>query len=323
MMRPLANRRTLGSLALLVLGLASARAGAQLPINELRGVVVSKADGKPLAGVPVVIAHAEKGSITIQNGQISAQGQDVASEELATRNFRLACDALSDADGSFVLRNYSAPTEHWMLAAGNRGVGLALTQSITPSDYNGRQLKIEVEPAAYIQFATLADPTDGETRSQVQLSLIDFGPVAKPATSHFDCDAPESHVQVYAWSNPEAKVARLGPLPAGFTYRVTHSLWSPKLRYDITLFSCTVHLQSGVTTEISLTPAAGQSLAGRITDKRGQPLSNVNVVLHTGGEASVDIGTLSDSDGYYTLANIPTGRHVVELHRHITPNAPT
>src|SRR5262245_3806037 len=67
------NRSAAAMLALLLappLAAAEPRSGEprEKPLNRLKGVVVTKADGRPVAGVTVAMAHATHGSLAIQNG---------------------------------------------------------------------------------------------------------------------------------------------------------------------------------------------------------------------------------------------------------------
>jgi Carboxypeptidase regulatory-like domain len=103
---------------------------------------------------------------------------------------------------------------------------------------------------------------------------------------------------------------------------VTHSLWSPELRFDITLFERIVFMRPGVTEAVSLKAEPGITLSGRITDTKNQPLGNVNVLLRTQSESAVVLGTLSDTEGRYVLNNAPAGTHTLELLRHAKPTAP-
>ena len=73
----------------------------RLLLNTFQGVVISKADGKPLAGVPVVMAHAEKGYLYIgPHGRLSGAGQDRKDrQQFATRDAKTFCDAITDTEG--------------------------------------------------------------------------------------------------------------------------------------------------------------------------------------------------------------------------------
>ena len=55
-------------------------------------------------------------------------------------------------------------------------------------------------------------------------------------------------------------------------------------------------------------PAVFQ-IAGRITDAQGQPIEGVRV--HNGGAGSTYRGVYTDSDGMYTLVNLPAGSHTL------------
>ncbi len=311
----------------LALARPTALAEAQPPptLNTLRGIVVSKADGQPLAGVPVVMAHAEKGYVRVGSGGLDAGGPELLDRRaFVSRNKRSWCDAITASDGSFALRGFDAPNEPWILAAGDRQRGYCVQPRVRPAEHADTPLRLEIDAPAFISIQRLPAPPAASFRAYVALGLVDLDGKSTTAAGPVDLSAvPEAHVRVDAWAeNPEEPVWRLGPFPPGFTYRVTHTIWSPNLRYYITLFERQVFLRPGTTEAVSLESASGVTLSGRISDTKSRPLADVNVLVRMQGESAVVLGTLSDADGRYVLKHVPAGTHTLELLRHAKPTAP-
>lgn len=292
-------------------------------LNTLRGVVVSKLDGKPVADLPVVMAHAARGSLTLRPDEIAASGEELATgETFARRNARAFCDAVSGPDGSFTLRSFGAPDERWMIAAGDAARGFFLRMDVIPKDYAETPLRIELETPAFLVARKPAAPENESFRASIDLALLAASGDGPPAAQDA-CGTGDTHVYVHAWpADPNAADWRLGPLPPGFSYRVARTIWSPELRYTITLFERVVRLAPGANEAVVLEAGPGATLTGRLTDTKGRPLANVNVLARLEGPGGVTIGGLSDEDGRYTLRGLPPGRHTLELLRHAKPTAP-
>jgi hypothetical protein len=311
-------------LSLLAVPVIADMPNAQL--NRLEGVVVSKADGRPLADVPVVMVHAEDGHLTIGSNGVEGSGaQRLDPRAFVTHNVKVACDALTAADGTFVLRSFCAPAERWIVAAGDREHGFYLRAGIVPADYAEAPLRIEIDAPAYVVVDRPPDAPDGSWRGVIRLAVADLAgePGAGGDAGEQD-DDPASHVTVAAWpEKPDEPVWRLGPVPSGFTYRVALSQWSQGLQFHVLTFERRVFLRPGAAERVLLKPEPGLTLSGRITDKKEQPLKNVNVRLHTHGASGIVLGALSDADGRYVIKDAPGGTHTLELLRYAKPPAPT
>jgi hypothetical protein len=138
------------ALALALAPLASAQLQQTPPLNTLRGVVIAKPDGKPLANVPVVMVHAEHGYLTIGSGGINGSGATAEQPDAGSyvaRNKKVVCDAVSASDGSFVLRSFCAPQERWSLAAGDSERGFCLRASVVPAEFSDAPLRKSTRPA--------------------------------------------------------------------------------------------------------------------------------------------------------------------------------
>lgn len=296
-------------------------------LNQLAGVVVRKADGHPVANVSVVMAHAAHGSLDIGPGAaLDAVAQpQLPSRAFVSRNAKLSCDAFTDERGAFVMRGFAAPGEVWNLAAGDREHGICLRTGIIPTDHADKPLRIEIDAPAFITVNRLPDPPKGSFQAAIEVAIAHTrGPETASLGGRVACGAPGTPIRISAWpENADDVVWRLGPFPADCAYRVAHVIWSPRLRYDVTLFERSVFLRPGSTEHLVLAAEPGMTIKGRLTDTANRPLADVNVLLRTQSAAGIVLGALSDDDGRYALDNVPAGTHILELLRHAKPTAPT
>jgi len=304
---------------------AAAQDSAAPTLNTLRGIVVSKEDGRPLARVPVVMAHARRAHLRLGSAGIGGSGENLTEPgAFVSRNAKVVCEAVSAADGTFVLRSFCTPREPWILAAGDPQRGFCLRPGVVPAELAEAGLRLEIEPPAFVEVARLPEPPKASFQASLDFAIVDAAAGGRARDSDIGgLEDLESRINVYAWPQDyEADVWRLGPLPPGYTYRVTHSMWSPALRYPVTLFERSVTLRPGATERVSLESESGVALQGRIADTNNRALADVNVLIRMRGDGAFVMGALTDADGRYTLAHVPAGTHTLELLRHAKPTAP-
>lgn len=340
------------ALCTLALSLARAPAARQVSeaptLNQLHGVVVSRATGQPLAGVPVVMTHGQKGYLTIDETGLdgTAYDRDYRHTEFASHNARLCCDCYTGDDGSFTLLNFAVPDEPWHLAAGRPDVGIAFLANVVPRKHMSELVRIEIDPPSFIVVPRPAAPADTALDARVEIELVlpvsgAYQPagappgLAAPTTQAATTEAaknvpqreqPESRVFCRFYPSDDQqddKVCRMGPLPPGFNYRVGRHVYGRRLSYHATEFERTVHLAPGATEHVSLEAGPGATISGRLTDTHDMPLADVNVTVRASDATGLVIGALSNQDGRYSLAGVPAGGYLLELLRHARPAAPT
>jgi hypothetical protein len=314
--------RALGALGpVLLAGLAH---GSDLPqVNQLEGTVVSKDDGRTVAGVPVVMAHGTRGYLSLDDqGALAQASNERLFGVFPVPNGRYACMTVTDADGHFVLRDFAAPEERWLITAGDAEHGYALETRIKPKDFASRPLRLELEKPSFIGLRP--PKAQADTHAYIVVGLA-RDPEARDSedSAVTDEDEPSEHVAFRSaamWRADAGKPRRLGPLPGGQWYKVTAQSSSGNLPYTAVLFERLVKVAPGETAEVTLEPEGGVTVSGRVSDSDDKPLSKVNVTVKT-ADAFV-IGAVSDQDGEYELRGVPPGTHTLRLLRHAKRTAP-
>ena len=303
--------------ALAALGLVSwaslVYAAEPPPVNQLEGTVVLGKDGQPAVGVPVAMVHRTKGYIRFDDDGLLVRGQDELLFGLfPKRNGQHACQTLTDGNGHFVLRNFAAPADLWLIAAGDDENGYALLTRMKPADHRSEPLRLTLEEPAYIEVESTKVP--GSMRVYTTVSLAE--PDDETAGGAEEEDLSE-HVYFYSrtrWSEGSSKPRRLGPFPSRQRYRVAAQGAGGDVPYTVSLFEKAVELKPGETAEVSLKPTEGLTVTGRVTSSDDKPLDKVNVKIKTADGTL--IGGVSDADGKYELHGVPAGTHTLLLLRH-------
>jgi hypothetical protein len=303
-----------------LLAAVSAGGDRPAPMNELRGIVVFKEDGRPAVGVPVIMAHSEKGYLYFADRDVRGGGEDErVLDYFIKRNSNYFCTAITDEGGRFALTNFTAPDQRWNLAAGDVESECALRTGLRPQDYVERSLRLEIDKPAYV--TTSLPPISQPLRAYLGVALAPETAGEPPDSSGGQgADATERIYFYGEWRGARRSQVRIGPLPGGQRYQVTAYASSRKLPYQATIFARTVTLAPGATETVSLESTEGLALAGRITSTDDKPLAQVNVMVKT-AEGLV-IGTLTDDDGKYELRGVPEGTHKLELLRHAVRKTP-
>ena len=309
-------------------------------INTLRGIVISKADGTPVADVQVVMAHNTEGHVDVGwHGYLGGCGHDEKnSRALARRNVKTFCDTCTDSEGRFTLRSFALPDEPWNLAAGGREHGFVLLTNVVPAEHTDDVLRVELDKPAGITVTPPPDPTDKDLRASVGIALapsrspeptqpVGGQPIEpSPRAAH---ETPEFNVDFYSSGRPRNEEGRetkepwhLGSFPPGFKYRITSYVHGTRLSYRPTIFERTVSLTPGASETLMLESRVGARVSGHVTDTKDRPLADVNVLMKVGAGSGLVIGALTDQKGHYELSGVPSGSHKLELVRYAVRAAP-
>lgn len=324
---PLARQRAIiGAVLAGVLPLAAA--GPPEPakgINRLTGVVVSKADGKPLQGAGVGFANPERGRLSVDDeGRIEAF--DFGERVLfffTKRNSQGAVATSTDAEGRFVLANFAAPDEKGTVVAAHPTHGVVLLPDIVPADYATQPLRIELGDPAFIEVPGRLSP-DKDTRHVVMVQAVAKEGLFRHELPPYDADLYERGVIIFLMRGMRAaETLRLGPLPPDRTYAVSLTARAPRLGYQPTLLSRRVTLAPGQTVKVEVPDEEGAAtVSGRVLDTEGRPLRDVNLTVTVGEQTELILGALTDEAGAYTVRGVPPGRHTIELTRHAVRTGP-
>lgn len=314
--------RALGALGpVLLAGLAHGSDSQQA--NKLEGTVVFKADGRAAGGVPVVMAHGTRGYLAFDDeGLLTHAEHEMLFGVFPVRNGRYACQAVTDANGHFVLRDFAVPDERWLIAAGDAEHGYALQARINPAHFASQPLRLELEQPGFIQLSTPKSPEG--MRVYIRVGLADE-PVPRDGDRSTETEEEDLSERVVfrseaLWREDAGKERRLGPLPGGQRYKVTAQGSSSRLPYPAVLFERLMELAPGATAEVTLEPQEGAIVSGQVTSSEDKPLDKVNVKVRTAD--GLLIGAVSDKEGKYELRGVPPGTHTLQLLRHAKRTAP-
>lgn len=266
--------------------------------NPMRGIVVRKGTGKPLADVLVTIARVHDGEIGV--GATSYFSTD----ELFGEKKRAM--ATTGKDGNFLLNGISTPDELYTLVATNRTAGASLIRKLRPSDYHEKPLRVEIDDPSFVRVWKSPN-VNGRSEISAHVELKDSRVV--PRQEGARDSAKLTLMDPCVWDV-------VGPLLPGLEYDVSKSISTPtNAYYWATIYKHRFTAEAGQTLDLSDWPELGTTLDGRLHATDGTPLSNVNVMVKIDGSEFEIMGTLSDNLGRYEITGLPPGRHTLELSR--------
>jgi hypothetical protein len=171
--------------------------------------------------------------------------------------------------------------------------GVHITPLTVSGDETGRWIDVQIYLGSFsnniIPTLTLAaDTTNAGAGEPVQLTA---------SAADLDGDS-----LIYHWD--------FGDLSLGSNSPTIVKTWQQPGEYSV---RCTVSdMKGGVASRnivITVGSPADFQVAGRVTDIQGQPVEGVRI--HNGGVGSAYRGVYTDSDGMYTLVNLPEGSHTL------------
>lgn len=297
--------------------------GGEPSVNQLEGTVEFADGGQPAAGVPVGMMHRTKGYLAFDRDGLMTYGQnEYVFGIYPKRNGKYACQTVTDEAGHFVLRDFGAPGDTWVIAAGDAKHGYALQVGFKPEDFQSQPLRLKLEKPAYIKINAPEPPKGMQVYTGVCVAtppaLADEG---ASATGDED-DLSERVVFRSAAMSDDAdgKPKPVGPLPAGQCYKVVSQATGNNLAYAAVLFERVVEAAPGETAEVTLAPKEGLTVTGCVTGTDDKPLAKVNVQVRA--EDGTVVGGVSDKDGKYELHGVPAGTHILRLLRHARRTTP-
>lgn len=266
--------------------------------NTLRGIVVRKGSGKPLADVNVTIARVRDGHIVVgATGGLSLWPFGEKTEVTATTNNK----------GRFVVSGFVTEEEPYTLVATNPAVGAALIRKFRPADYRAKPLRVEIDDPAFVRVLKSSN-IDNRSEVSANVMLTGSGVTAKPGNDR------ESAMLT---SIVPGIIDKVGPLLPGMEYDVSKSISIPRTGQWATIHRHRFTPVAGQTLDLTDWTDLGTTLDGRLRATDGTPLADVNVMVKIGGSEYEVMGTLSDSLGRYEITGLPPGKHTLELVRYV------
>ncbi len=305
---------------------AFAQQPPSIPINELKGVVVSKEDGKPLAGVTVAMAHAEDAWLWFgPEGALGAQGPKEKVLFFFTKlNGLTACEAVTDHEGRFTFSSFRSTSQRYTVAACHKTYGACLLTSVVPDEVPDELLRIELDPPAFIEAAPLSADLRDWKKGEYEYYDVSFEPTITAPSTNTSADHRPDRINVFfnlVWWPGAKAPSRLGPLPGGHRYRLAHRRNSNRTGAPATLFEKVLFVKPGETVK-ALPDLKGATVTGRVSTTKGQPLRDVNVTVALGPQRQLILGAVTDEKGVYTLTGLPPGNHSLQLERYAVRTGP-
>jgi hypothetical protein len=284
-------------------------------ISTMRGIVVRKGSGKPLADVTVSIARVRDGEIHVGAEKFFRFGWLNKDAPGWLPKYSDSTDVVikTNAKGRFSFSKIPTPDEPYTLVASGPTTGAALVRQFRPADYEKKPLRVEIDDPAFVKIW----PTRADATLQ-RFSNLSLREGSQPT------DAANQRVFAkleLSLGNPQVLIGdgNAGPLLPGLKYEVTKGIYTRGNGYPAIFYRHTFTAEAGQTLDLSEWPDLGTTLDGRIRAADGRPLSHVNVMVKLGGSESEIMGTLSDNLGRYEITGLPPGRHTLELARQIRP----
>jgi peroxiredoxin len=286
----------MGTLAPLLLLVASAGSAGSAGLAGLIGGRVLDANGAPAKGVRVVLG--EFGHATLFYN--SPKQTFVATPGIPdAERARYAAELSTDDLGRFAAPGLAAG--EYSLVASDDARGLALSTARV-SEEGPTAVEISLSAPAFVDAEITGLPFD-PSRDVVELlpasngSNIEFHPQLTPTPGQ--------------WS---FRSAALPPLSG---WRVVGTEVVAGQDYRATLFSLPASVKSGQRGKVALAADRGGEIAGTVTDREGRPLSGVSVVARSPGEgdAAAEIGAVTDAGGRYRIRGLAGGKHTLEAMR--------
>lgn len=346
---PFAERRLVISVfavwASLIAALPAATADDQPP--SLRGVVVLRADGKPVAGATVSVFNPKKfqafiyESSAIQLNDISRSWGPNGPEPIDQPRKPESGETTTDDNGRFTIPELE-PGDGYQLIVSDAENGFAhrtdirippataiISQAGATSEPNAAsaakpdpsELKIEMGGPAYVEVEV--DPTmlaDGG-RYRVSASTGQMGVRWVDGNGRTTFEEPQLSYKCSA-ALPADQRVRIGPIPPGRRINLELQLTGRRPGGPgVVVQKRTISLTSGETSQVSFAPGQGAALVGRITSPSGEPVAGARIACvrlddseSNGAFNSMgSAGGLTNAEGRYRVAGIEPGRYRVQV----------
>lgn len=298
------------------------------PVHTLAGVVVDRAGGKPVAGATVAMAAIGRGGIMFQDdGTIRTYGpEETFFLFFSKTNGKTACEAVTDDEGRFTLKQFASLTARQVLAVAHADGGMALLTHVVPKDHQAEPLRITLDEPAYVSGVRPKLDSQGKSYDYVSLDLARSKEPKADDPYGADETEPGSSVHFlysgFGLAARDSRKFKFGPLPPGHRYVVTQYYSTDDLGSPAIFNARWVSPKAGQRCKVDLNTPDGTEMSGRLTGESGQLLANVNVMIRSAAADGMIVGTISDKKGRYTLRGLPPGLHRLDLIRYAVRSGP-
>jgi hypothetical protein len=279
-----------------------------VPLNEFKGHVLDPTGQNPIAGARVTVVHSERGFMQYNGPQ---QVMVYAPNEkfmlfFTKRNGLRSGSATTDADGNFVIKGLEAGQYNVLAVHTDKGVRIIEKVSQPNED---KHLDIVLDPPTFVEGTIKGLPSSGmrsgrlepsEHKTSVRVGL--FVPLAGEGSPLFGSPSPKGEFKV-------------GPLPVGDDWRLSIGQFLPKRGFQAPILEIPLTVEAGKTNRLDLDLTGGATLAGQVNGPKGETLEDVSVTVRTKEEPTRLFGTVTATDGKYTLAGLAEGDYVLEAKR--------
>lgn len=278
---------------------------AQVPFNVFEGRVLDSTGQRPVAGARVVAVRAGQGFISY--GGPDAVFTYAPDEKIlfffTKRNGRGSGKTITDAEGGFVIKGLKAGKYNLLVVHAQDGI-IIIPDATQPNQ--GEPLEITLPPPTFVE---------GTIKGVVS--------EASWPSCHLSCEQKTPQVYADAWValDRDGKF-RTGPLLPDRKWTLTADRYVQKRNFFATLLKLPVEVETGKTNRVDVDLSGGLKVSGVVRGPKGEALDEVSVVARSKSEPVREYGTLTGSDGRYTIAGLSEGDYVLEAKRWARRTAP-
>lgn len=301
---------------------ALAQDAASASRNVFQGRVLDH-EGRPVASAQVAAVDAETGFLAYSSPEsilLHVPGENWPGENGTGENGRRHARVNADSEGRFRFEGL-IPGKYSMLAV-HRERGLVLVAAAEPPA-QGAPLDLKLDPPTFLEVDIRGLNSKGAP------GFATLRPVSPMSWQRGAGRDPSRIVVSLHESFTGDAQFRLGPLPAGGTWRLEVFRPIPKRGFNATLLSMPVRVQEGKTERLRLDLNGGPQVTGQVLGPQGEPLADVSVTATAGGASGEGQGAsqrkhgaLTDADGRYIIRGLPEGAHRLEGKRWLRRKGP-
>jgi protocatechuate 3,4-dioxygenase beta subunit len=330
-----------GSLALVgwfALGAGSVRgrgsAGGARAADRARAAPANAGEGRELAAPVVPVAHEEAEAAVIPvaaaaSARESSKRSSAYEDELAKARWvegRLVFPAGTPADEKVFLtakgRDFEHGPEHKVEVPPGGAFRLAFSERTRRGSVQLEARYLYLESSARIDFDDPSTPLVLEPalggRLQGRLVLPEDGKLTLPGLADASVNLHRMTRRGNTSWNEQMRNAKIegttfefAGLPSGGEYRLDLAAEAAYAQANEN-----VAVQPGKTSEVVLAVHAGATIEGHVRDEQGEPLAEIDVLVHAEGSAgrtSVMRHVTSDAEGAYRVRGLPPGDVSVQV----------
>lgn len=308
----------IGVLSLMCAGGASAHAGDGAAI---RGVITSKADGKPVKDVRIIVFNPAKhmlfsqmgDDLTLSDFDMRVGGVDEKTGEVGTK-LATSGQVTTGDDGRYEVAGLD-PSCKYQLVVYHATLGYTYRIGIAVAAETPTMMDIEMVGPAFIEVEVERDLIPPGIRAQISVSLMSASMMMVNGEMQFgDNGTPHMNFTKTA-PIAERGPTRVGPVPPARRLQVSVIAGGMGAMGSQTPIRSTgVSVIAGETASVGIRVGDGATICGRVTDPDGKPCARLIVSAAVSGgfieaDQQATFSGITDADGRYELRGVSPGAY--------------